>query len=165
MILESIASVLGGGVTGVVGAMASHVADFFKQKEANKHEREMAELSLKERAMEFEQQAKIATVEAEKVTTLAAENSFQASFAADKASYGIWFVDLIRGLIRPGLTIYLIVLTNLIVAKIAFLESVMASLEQAQAFGLISDIINSILYLTTTAVLWWFGSRSKSFKN
>jgi len=165
MILDSIMAVLGGGATGVIGSLATHVTDYFKQKEANKHELAMANLHIQERQMEFDQQTKVVSIEAEKDMNLSAEQSFQASYAADKASYGIWFVDFIRGLVRPALTVYLIVLANMILAKIVFLEAAMHAMNQDQIYTLVSDIINAIMYLTTTAVLWWFGSRTKKFKN
>jgi len=102
-------------------------------------------------------------------------NLLQASFAADRASFltadvlksggrlvrwAMAFVDFVRGLIRPGLTIYLVVLAHLMYNdshKMLVERGSQLTTTELQALSL--QIVGTLLYLATTAVVWWFGTR------
>jgi len=72
-------------------------------------------------------------------------------------------LDFLRGIIRPGLTVYLCAITTIIYldAK-SVLQNIQGVLSAADALNLVQTIVATILYLTTTCVLWWFGTRNKS---
>ena len=165
MLMSILGSIFAGGATGLIGTAISRLGDFFQQRENHKHELELMRENretMKVRG-ELNMQAKDA-------------EAFESSIAADKAAYTTgkdlpkWaefmlaFVDFVRGLMRPALTIYLIVLTSLIyhqidaVLKAAGVQSIQADL----AADLLRKIILTILYLTTTCVTWWFGTRTKA---
>lgn len=102
-------------------------------------------------------------------------NLLQASFAADRASFLTadvlksggrlvrWMmatVDFVRGMIRPGLTIYLVVLAHLMymdAQKMLVARGEQVTAAELQALTL--QIVGTLLYLATTAVVWWFGTR------
>jgi len=67
-------------------------------------------------------------------------------------------LDFIRGAVRPVLTWYLCILTTIIYFKA---EAVMQMdlFLPGMAYDLVNQIINTVLYLTVTAVCFWFGSR------
>jgi len=71
-------------------------------------------------------------------------------------------LDVFRGIIRPGLTLYLAVLTTIIYLQARSLMG--AGMAPEQAAGLVSKIIDTVLYLCTTTVLFWFGSRAHDKK-
>lgn len=76
---------------------------------------------------------------------------------------GAWLValDVLRGVIRPGLTVYLCAITTLVYLEArGILAAAGASLNPTQALAVHDLIVSTILYLTTTTVLWWFGTRN-----
>ena len=77
-------------------------------------------------------------------------------------NYGIKVVDGIRGLMRPLITVYLLVIATLLTLKINQLVGGLDSLEMSELKGIYDNVINQMLFLTATAVTWWFGSRSSS---
>jgi hypothetical protein len=73
------------------------------------------------------------------------------------------FVDFIKGLIRPSLTMYLTGLTTFITYKaweIMNMEGVAMNIVVAEKiFG---DVTSIVIYLTVSCVTWWFGDRRMS---
>ena len=70
------------------------------------------------------------------------------------------FVDFIKGLIRPGLTMYLVGLTTWVSFKaweIMQMDGVVMSISEAT--DIFSDITSIVIYLTVSCTLWWFGDR------
>lgn len=57
-------------------------------------------------------------------------------------------VDVVRGCIRPGLTLLFVVLTGVIFFTLT-----------AQEADLKVRIVETVLSLTVTTVIWWFGGR------
>ena len=71
-------------------------------------------------------------------------------------------MDVIRGVIRPGLTVYLCVLTTIVYFQaVRLLLSVGIQMDVSRAMKLTELVVGTILYLTTTCVLWWFGTRNR----
>jgi hypothetical protein len=69
-------------------------------------------------------------------------------------------VDFVRGLLRPGMTIYLCILVTMMFAwakELANSMGMQMTTEQVTSF--INQIIATVLYVFTTITLWWFGSR------
>ncbi len=66
-------------------------------------------------------------------------------------------LDFIRGSIRPGLTIYLCVLTTLIYVQTRTLIG--TAMPPDQAAAIVKEIISTVLYLCSTTVCWWFAIR------
>jgi len=145
-------TVLSGGATGILGSLLGRVFSFaeswVKEKEkAADHERVMQltrlqyELGAKEKELEHEIQMDVA-----------ASNLRMASYEHDsktgKASQ--WVIDTLR-MVRPVLTGVLVVLTGVI-----FFWTDNAGQQES--------IIQSILYMTSSAVLWWWGDRAVSAK-
>lgn len=70
-------------------------------------------------------------------------------------------VDLIKRLIRPGLTLYLVGLTTWItlIARDIIIKTNGANLNAAQAKEIFDNVTTIVIYLTVTCVTWWFGDR------
>lgn len=140
------ASAASGGVFGLVGTTIGRVAGFFERRQSQAHETARWAHELKR--LQFEQAAAIAQTEA-KIELQAVEGRWSGLTASMQAEAAIapsypW-VDAIRGLTRPGLTLLL----WLISAGIWF---------GADADGR-AAIIETASFAATAATLWWFGDR------
>lgn len=69
------------------------------------------------------------------------------------------FAELIRGLMRPVITIYLLCLASIIALHIGAYVGGLHALKDQDLVVMYRDILDKVMFLTTTAVTWWFGSR------
>lgn len=70
-------------------------------------------------------------------------------------------VDFIRGVLRPGMTAYLCILTTVMFFWVKDLAAVHGvNLTGDNVVQLINMIIGTITYVFTTCALWWFGVRA-----
>jgi hypothetical protein len=171
------ASILSGGATGIVGVIAQRVADYKNrqldiqaQQSKQAHEVAMRRADAEIMAQEWAARTKVAEVEVAGRSDVADSQAFAASFNEParysegvKPSRGQGWVlvllDALRGAVRPVLTVYLCVLTTLVYMQAR--EMVGNGLTAAEAMALVKMVVGTILYLTTTCVLWWFGTRNK----
>mgnify|MGYP003627870918 FL=1 len=143
-----ISSVLTGGATGLIGSLLSKGIGIFEAGQKRK-----------DKALEYEQelklldkQAALRTAETENELAIAnaetAASLREASYSHDN-SMGKphrWVVDVLR-LVRPVLTGFLLIL----VGGIYF---------TTDDFAMKAGVIDSVLFMTSSAVTWWFGDRS-----
>lgn len=169
-------AILGGGVTGLLGSVLTGYIEIRKQKLIWEHKEHMLKLEHALIKMERDSALAIARVVADERKEVAESAAFEKSFAADRAAYMTWrpkskvgemlvsilflFIDFVRGLIRPALTVYLCILTTWLYIEV---RTIAGPMTLYQAFELMSQISYVILYLTTSVVLWWFGTRNKVF--
>ncbi|GJM64904.1 hypothetical protein [Persicobacter diffluens] len=173
-----------GSVTGLLGNLATAFLNARMQKLKNRHELEMRKIDIAERKAEADLQMRIEESRTAKAIELAEAHAFNLSqkfgnktlisskaisklfdspFTAWLGSFLIFLqglIDSYRAAIRPLLTTYFVVLTSWLtyeaVRIISLKESIMP-VEMAQDVFL--RVLNIIIYLTTTLVLWWFGDR------
>ena len=148
--LSLIGTVLTGGATGIIGSLITKGIGLFEahQKRQDRildfeHELKLLDKQAALRMQESENELLIAQAEA-------AANLREASYAHD-ASAGrahTWVVDILR-LVRPVLTLFLIGLVGTFYVM---------HVEQR------AEITASILYMASSAVLWWYGDRSLTTK-
>ena len=158
---EIIGSVLTGGLTGVIGSGITSYVEFKKQEQKFAHDLQIATLDNEMMKLEIAGKERVAVIEQETEELIADSKAFSESIAADRATYSQgmkskWLVavDVVRGLTRPTLTVVLCVLT----ATIWFTTD-----EKLQP-DIKKQVAATVLYVTTAAVLWWFGSRVKAAK-
>lgn len=145
MVAGGVASLLSGGALGVFGAVGSGVLDYFKTKERNKQE--LAVISA---------QKDLILAQADSATLLETIKMMGASYENDKATYvGAGFVDTVRGLLRPAVTVYLVAITTGL-AVWAFRR---VGLEQAVVAEIAKFAVYTCLDLTGLCVAWYFGAR------
>lgn len=186
-ILSIGASFLSGGATGIIGVLAQRYFDWKAEqlkleavKVNNQHALAMIEANGKLMDREWRGRAEVAKTEGDTARDVADAAAFAASYNTEPKSFlesqkpvggkigktvyllmGI--TDMVRGLVRPGLTVYLCVLTTLIYLRAELLiDKHGMTMDSKDAFELVKYIIYSVLYLTTTVTLWWFGTRNKS---
>jgi len=176
--LALLGSIFSGGLTGLLGVAFQRFFDFLKVKQEIEmkkmefdHEVNMRRIDGEMLAQEWAARTQVATIEAEAKQTVAAEASFSASFNSEPKQYSarakigpvtgfmLVLLDVLRGIVRPGLTIYLCAITTMIYVEA---RTIMAGVAFATADAIrVHDlIVSTILYLTTTCVLWWFGTRN-----
>lgn len=69
-------------------------------------------------------------------------------------------VDTLKGLARPGITAYLLgVSTWITVQAWNILDALKSPISPFQAETILLNVVTTVLYLTVTAVTWWFGDR------
>lgn len=145
-ILGLAGSAMGGGIFGLIGTGIGRVAGYFENKQANKHEtarwaHDIQLLELQTAAQREQTEADIALSES-KGSWAGLTASMQAE-ASIGDSY-LW-VNAVRGLTRPFLTLLLWIITLMI-----FLYTAPENRE---------NIINTATFAATAATLWWFGDR------
>lgn len=155
--LEFLGDLLTGGATGLLGVGISSFVEYKKQTQKNKHELDMAKEERETLALEIQGRDRVATIQSETERSIADTKAFSESLASDRATYSngnsewLVMVDVVRGLTRPTLTTMLVLMT----AVLWF---------TTDDVNLQKQIVATVLYVTSAAVLWWFGSRMKQPK-
>lgn len=172
-------SIISGGMTGILGVVVQRIADYKnKQLDIEMNREKMAhEVALRQVdhqivSQEWVGRTTVAQIEADGREAVADSQAFAASFnepqrysdavkPSRKQAWLLVVLDFIRGLVRPGLTIYLCILTTLVYyhARTLITDK---PIDPAYATELVKMIVGTILYLTTTCLLWWFGVRNKA---
>jgi len=168
MILESLIS---GGILGVIGSGFTNLLDYFKQKQDHKFDLELRELDLVAMEKEFEAQREVSAdklVETSYQHDMSIMSGLHDKVEKSKMSSAIiLLIEVVRALIRPILTIYLIVLVHLThgEAQEIIEKAGIEKIDLMQALAIYDDITKMILFLGSMSVAWWFGSRTKYGKN
>ena len=156
-----------GGVLGIVGNVIKGRGELKAKKMAMAQELSLRQLDIDEFKLEAELKNQqitlendghlaLANVEADRARDVIDGELRKASYDVDKATYGGSFVDTIRGMMRPAITIYMLALMSYIGYQV---YSVTGGIEPVKAWELYETIINSVVFLTTTCVTWYFGAR------
>lgn len=158
-----------GGMGALVGMLGSWMTKREDRKNLEltiKRDVQLGELRLKELAAESEHELAMADKEVERAEVegdIAIESAeigaFAESLQAQAKSTGIVFVDAIRGLMRPLITVFLLILATWLAASVNDMVGGLESMPKAELFDLYRLIIQQLIFLTVTAVTWWFGSR------
>lgn len=83
--------------------------------------------------------------------------------AASIIAIGFGFADFLKGIIRPGLTLYLTgVSTWVTFVAYDILSAKTGALGADAATAIFNEAISVITYLTISCVTWWFGDRRLS---
>lgn len=159
----------GGGtsaIAGGLGAITGIIGNWLVKREERKTLIIQFDQQHKMAKLNGEQQLQLASSERQTLSVkgnIAVESTeadaFKDSLAVSAKSVGVGFVDGIRGLMRPLITVFLLVMCTLLAVNIHELVGGLESLSGDSIFQLYRDIILQLLFLTCTAVTWWFGSR------
>ena len=151
-------SILTGGATGLLGTALSAVVDFFQARQRHTNEVALRRLDIELAKAEADGAARAAAIEAESESEQAEWRALEESYreAGRRMSrpgdgWPIQLVDFVRGMTRPVLTWCLLGLTGAIYFLLGATD--------AHAAALQPRIVDTVLYLATAAVLWWFGQR------
>lgn len=173
-------SIFSGGATGLAGIVLQRFADYKNkqldmQLEAQRFQHEVEKRKVDAEIMkeEWAGRDRVAQTEAAGAEAVADAQAFAASFKMEPARYAegvsltagqAWLMvalDALRGAVRPLLTVYLCLLTTYVWWQVR--QTLNAEdLSQDAALDVWKMVVGNILYLTTTCVLWWFGTRNKA---
>lgn len=141
MIADLLLSVFGGGATSLFGSVLGRFVSILETRQERKFVLEKYKLDAELRAQETERELQV-------IDAKAAQEALSASYKHDsKIVVTSSFVQSIRALVRPVLTGFLWVLVG----------AIWFTLPEGGEYR--SEIIQSILYASTTATVWWFGDR------
>ena len=172
-------SIFSGGATGLLGVAIQRYADF-KNKQADlelmkvKFGQDLAlkQLDIQMQSAEIAGRVTVANTQAAAAEDVAASQAFAASYASEPQRYSqgvqtgrvgaflLVLLDLFRGVVRPALTLYLCALTTYIWLQAHEILG-KTQLDQHEAIAVWKLIVETILYLMTTTVLWYFGTRNR----
>lgn len=185
-----ISGVLSGGATGLLGVLLQQWGEHRKRAQEIEVLTLQHAQAVELRRLDQEQQLRIAGLEAANAERLAeldamaradesASADYRSSMQADRATYldagaqqasrvARWMmaaVDFLRGIIRPGATIYSLALLTMLLIWVhdLWLRSG-AQLTQAQQMQITMEIIGTCTYLAVTCTVWWFGVRPAARK-
>ncbi|MES9949823.1 MAG: hypothetical protein ABW118_12750 [Candidatus Thiodiazotropha sp.] len=183
-IVGIVGSAASGGLLGLAGTGIQALLKYFEVREEKKTQIALRELDIRELEMERQLAIQQAEIDLEKIREQSAGDLavmeervagevMTASFEADQASYslesvqrltGIWknlagfflaIVDVVRGLMRPLITLYSLWLLT----AIGWLLYKAANGVIPELPVLWLEIVQAVILLATTSVTWWFGSR------
>lgn len=191
LIAGAFASAASGGLLGVFGGLLRQGLDWVKRRselaqelailqERNRHEAEMRDKDREMLRLEGEGKVKLATVEGDALIEKARMEAIGASFAADRATFATgeaaanskWFiaVDVVRGMIRPTITLLFDLALFVIWGVLVYLmwdelAKLLAARDPAITRPLLEhfwEITKAIIFLATTATGYWFVARPGS---
>lgn len=178
---EILSTILGGGLTGLIGTAFSSWMNFKQQKMNNEHEIEKIKANSEAMKLEAEANIKIAEAKTAGEIQVAELKAFEKSIEdgqkdlvkegyIDKLFTNKWlapfgaflvlvmgFVDTLRNFIRPGVTLYMLGATTWL-AYLSY-SAIDKTLSNAQLAGVFEMLVQSVIYTSVTCVSWWFGDR------
>jgi hypothetical protein len=144
-----------GALAGAGAAIAQKVIDYKDRNAQRAHDLAMRDKDREHLAMELANKSEIAKVDADTQVSVREFDAVAAAISADRATYGDSLtgriVDLVRGLIRPVVTVFAMAL--LIHVSAVALRVPMAP---ADALG----VLREVLFISGNVVGYWFGTRS-----
>ncbi|MDE2182898.1 MAG: hypothetical protein KGJ78_07745 [Alphaproteobacteria bacterium] len=138
-----------GGIFGLVGNLASKVLGLFEAKQTFAQKKE--EWAHEERLLDMQVKARAAETEQELAVTASSGSwgGLGDSLKAETAiGAGYPWVNAVRALVRPGLTLGL---SAFLCA--AFLAMAPDDIDRAY-------VADSLVFAAVTAIVWWFGDRA-----
>ena len=154
------ASVAGGGLFGLFGAITGQVSKYFQTKA----ERVWQEKKWKHEEALYEQQIRLGQAETENEIAIASNKGawegLSDSIKADAEAkpQSSWAAD-IKALFRPFITTLLVICSMYIIWAL-ITGDLDETLTQLQINELIQYSIYSIIFSTATSLAWWFGDRA-----
>jgi hypothetical protein len=154
------ASVAGGGIFGLFGAVVGQVSKHFQEKAARAWE----EKKWAHEEKLFDQQIALGKSETENEIAIASAvgswNGLSESIKADAATVAQspWASN-VKALFRPFLTTALILCSMYITHSLMF-GALAEVLTVAETTALLRYAVYSIIFSTAAAITWWFGDRA-----
>lgn len=162
--------------SGGVGAIVGTIGSFFTKREERKAQKENNEFKLADRELDLKEQAQeqahaifmadkkmeLTSLEGNIAVDVADSNAFVESVKGASRSTGSAFADMVKGMMRPLITTFLLVVCAIMGFKLHILVGGLEGLGTDEVFSLYREIIMSTIFLTMVAVTWWFGSRPHS---
>lgn len=173
-----------GGVLGAVGGIAQAGLNLWQYKQQAAHEVDMKKIDNQHEEArwghdlelaKYESQSKqvLAEIDAGARKDVADAGALSASFESDKRSYSteagasqfprlFAFVDFIRGITRPFITVYLDMLFTALAVWVTWelVKSYPSFWKDGKVLvETFQSLIDAVIFMSTTATMWWFAAR------
>ncbi len=166
-ILGGVLNVGSGGLLGMAGAVIGTIGNYFTEKQRQawqKLEWENDGLKRTHELLLLDRQLAAGKAETEQEIAIATASSDAAARTASyrlpmhKAEAVSGWVNNIRSLFRPALTVFLWILAFVLLFWISSGEGVIVAPDEVD--GLVGYAVRSIVFAASTATFWWFGDRA-----
>jgi hypothetical protein len=159
----------------IIGLAGSGITKWLDQKaEAQKftHELALRKADAELMAQEWAQRTKVAEVEAAGRVEVADSEAFGEAVKSEAIRYSagvrangkqawlLFLLDFLRGIVRPGLTIYLCVIATMLYLDAAEVLK-FQPIDPVKAQAQVELIQDKLLMMTEAVVMFWFGMRTK----
>lgn len=165
--------VIGVASSGGLGAIIGAVSGYFTRRQQAKleesrfeHDQAMRKLDLQEAKLEQEhalavadKQLELAETEAEIQAQVADSQLLESSILAASKSSGNSKVDALKGLMRPLITVFMLIVSTWLLAALWKKLGGLEAFSTEELVSLFEYMVKQIVFLTVTAVTWWFASR------
>lgn len=167
--LESIIDLLtggmAGGIVGAFGGLATKYLEFKTLGVRLDHDYKLADLDARLEAMQHKHELALADKQVERAQAegeiqrdIGELVAFTESLKEQATKYGS-FVDQVRGLMRPVLTIGAVIWLAWVTAHIWDMVGGLKAVPPDELMQMFLSLINASIFLATTGFTWWFGSR------
>lgn len=187
-LVDAVTLLVTGGASGILGVLSGLLGTWLtKRAEWRQRQQDIEVLKLKQNheleqrrldaqilTQEIQGQKELAEINGRTQIETADASAFMSSQTSEPRMYSSeqgrnWFtaslfamLDFTRGSIRPGLTIYLVILTTMMYFEfLKLMEAQGMVLPITEVTKMVMLILSTVIYLTTTSVTWWFGTRNK----
>lgn len=157
-----------GAITGLIGGIWQKIEQRKLVKEENRHDEEMAQIDIQLQTMENEQailmvdkQIEQAQAEGAIAVDIKDADAFVESIKAASKPTGNPWIDGIKTAVRPLLTAVLLYFSWDIYDQLRTIIGDLEGLDPKLTQELFIYVVHSIIFLTVTAVAWWFASRGE----
>jgi len=181
--LELLGSGILGVVTGFIGNIVTSITNYKTQKLKNEHEIQKIKALSKAAKVEAEANIKVTRAETEGEIEVAEIGAFMASIQQDKnplfdseymkilagSKWLSWavpilalvfgFTDAMKKAARPVYTTYLLILSTYITYLCWTVVQAAGGIPADRAIDLFWMVVYTIIYMTTTALGWWYADR------
>lgn len=169
-------SVAAGGATGLLGIGIQRFFDWLNAKTQIEKQRMQNAHELAVMTAEWQGRLSVAKEQGDAQRDVADSGALASSYQGAFERFATWdmkkdhwaikaafvLLDVVRGLVRPLLTAYLCILTTLIYNETVRLMTTWGlKLSAEQVMQILMLLIGTIVYLFTTCVCWWFGTRNR----
>jgi len=177
-ILDGLGVIASGGLSSVAGSAIALIGTQLTKREERKsleirmqHETKLREVEAQEIASENAHALAMADKKIQQTENegqiaqdIEETKAFKQSLKAQLIGTGSALVDGIRGIMRPLITMYMLIVMSLMSFYIFQVTGLFDAYPMGAMIELNQKIVNQILFLTATTVTWWFGSRPSSIR-
>ena len=156
-----------GSIVGVAGGLLTKYEERKRQKIDNEHKEAMRDKDIEELKLEYAQQEKMADkkLELAEVEGAIEIDKKQLDAFAESMKDGGGHMDLAKSLMRPIITVYLLIATTFILRYLWKLVGGLEAIPAEQLMELFKYIIYQVVFLSVVSVTWWFAARPSSARN
>lgn len=155
-----------GALLGLVGSYLTRQQEQQKQKVEHAHELKMRELDLQSMELENKHRLELLdkNIDLTKVEYSGKEDvTYASAFVesqknADEHS-SIKLVEIAKSMMRPVITVFLLVASTLVICQLAYIINGFETFDKAEVLDIFKTAILELIFITSTCVTWWFGSR------